>query len=38
MRDERFTQYADLLLDTCIEVQPGWEVLVLGPPHSRPLH
>jgi aminopeptidase len=37
MTDERFTQYADLLLDTCVEVQPGWEVLVLGPPQARPL-
>jgi aminopeptidase len=37
VKDERFTKYADLLLDTCVEVQPGWEVLVLGPPHSRPL-
>jgi aminopeptidase len=37
MKDERFRRYADLLLDTCLGVQPGWEVLILGPPHSRPL-
>jgi aminopeptidase len=37
MKDERFTRYADLLLDTCVGVQPGWEVLVVGAPHSRPL-
>jgi len=37
MKDERYTQYADLLLDTCVAVQPGWEVLIVGPPHSRPL-
>ena len=37
MKDERFERYADLLLDTCIEVQPGWEVLVVGHPQSRAL-
>jgi aminopeptidase len=37
VKDERFRRYADLLLDTCLGVQPGWEVLVVGPPHSRPL-
>jgi aminopeptidase len=37
VKDERLTRYADLLLDTCLGVQPGWEVLVVGPPHSRPL-
>jgi len=37
MRDERLRQYADLLLDTCITVEPGWQVLVLGSPPGRPL-
>ena len=29
--------YADLLLDTCLGVQPGWQVLVVGTPLGRPL-
>jgi len=37
MRNERDRSYADLLLDTCIAVEPGWQVLVLGTPHGRPL-
>ena len=37
MRDERLTRYAELLLDTCIGVQAGWEVLVVSTPHARPL-
>ncbi len=37
MKDPRVRQYADLLLDTCLGVQPGWEVLVLGTPEGRPL-
>ena len=30
-------QYADLLVDTCVGIQPGWQVLVLGSPPGRPL-
>jgi aminopeptidase len=37
VKDPRVAQYADLLLDTCLGVQPGWEVLVLGTPQGRPL-
>ena len=37
MRDERIAKYAELLLDTCLGVQPGWEVLVLGSSPGRPL-
>src|SRR5204862_7292310 len=37
VKDEPFTQYADLLLDMCVGVQSGWEVLIVGSPHSRPL-
>jgi aminopeptidase len=35
--DERVERYARLLVETCVDVQPGWEVLVLGSPHGRPL-
>jgi aminopeptidase len=35
--DPRVKQYAELLLDTCLGVQPGWEVLVIGTPQGRPL-
>ena len=37
MKDERLSRYADLLVGTCIDVQPRWEVLVLGSPPGRPL-
>ncbi|HET7647388.1 MAG TPA: aminopeptidase [Gaiellaceae bacterium] len=37
MPDRRVEQYADLLLDTCLRVQPGWQVLVWGYPQARPL-
>jgi aminopeptidase len=37
VKDPRVAQYAELLLDTCIGIQPGWEVLVLGTPLGRPL-
>ena len=30
MRDPRDEQYARLLVETCIDVQPGWQVLVLS--------
>jgi aminopeptidase len=37
MPDQRLEQYARLLVDTCIDVQPGWQVLVVGTPLGRPL-
>jgi aminopeptidase len=35
--DRRIEQYARLLVETCIDVQPGWQVLVVGTPLGRPL-
>jgi aminopeptidase len=35
--DSRVQRYAELLLDTCLGVQPGWQVLVWGTPLGRPL-
>jgi aminopeptidase len=35
--DPRIERYAALLLDTCLGVQPGWQVLVWGMPPARPL-
>lgn len=37
MRDPRLVPYADLLLDTCLGVQPGWQVVVAGGWPARPL-
>jgi aminopeptidase len=37
MTDDRVARYADLLVDTCLDVQPGWEVLVFGGSAARPL-
>jgi aminopeptidase len=37
MPDERIEQYARLLVDTCIDAQPEWQVLVLSNPPARPL-
>ena len=37
MADPRIERYAALLLDTCVRVQPGWQVLVWGMPAARPL-
>jgi aminopeptidase len=37
MTDERVTRYAELLVDTCLGVQPGWQVVVYGSPQGRPL-
>jgi aminopeptidase len=36
--DPRIREYARLLVETCIDVQPGWQVLVLGSTYSRPLN
>jgi aminopeptidase len=33
----RVEGYAELLLDTCLGVQPGWQVLVWSTPWARPL-
>jgi aminopeptidase len=35
--DPRVERYAALLLDTCLHVEPGWQVLVWGYPQARPL-
>jgi aminopeptidase len=37
MRDPRLEQYARILLDDCIGVQHGWQVLVSAPHGARPL-
>lgn len=35
--DPRDRAYAELLVDTCVGVRSGWQVLVLGSPAARPL-
>jgi aminopeptidase len=35
--DARVKELADLLVDRCVGVQPGWQVLVHGNPLARPL-
>ena len=37
MADPRVTEYAELLVDTCVGVQDGWQVVIVGPPLARPL-
>src|SRR5688500_9269725 len=37
MRDPRLEQYARILTDTCVGVQPGWQVIVSSGPLGRPL-
>lgn len=37
MEDPRLEDYARLLVETCVGVQPGWQVLVAGTPLARPL-
>lgn len=37
MSDPRDRQYAELIVDGCLGVQPGWQVLVGGNPLARPL-
>ena len=37
MRDPRDEQYARILVETCIDVQPGWQVIVLSGPLGGPL-
>ena len=37
MRDPRIEAYAKLLVERCLDVQPGWEVLIRSTPLARPL-
>src|SRR5262249_30356524 len=37
MRDPRDEQYARILVETCIDVQPGWQVVVAASPRAQPL-
>jgi aminopeptidase len=37
MADPRLERYARLLVETCLEVQPGWQVLVYSGALARPL-
>jgi aminopeptidase len=35
--DPRVERLAELLTERCVDVQPGWQVLVMGHPAARPL-
>jgi aminopeptidase len=35
--DPRVVQYADLLVERCLAVQPGWQVLIRSQPAARPV-
>jgi aminopeptidase len=37
MSDPRLEQYARLLVERCLDVQPGWQVIVSSTPVARPL-
>ena len=37
MADPRIEQYARLLVERSVDVQPGWEVVVIASTHARPL-
>ena len=37
MRDPRIDEYARLLVERSVDVQPGWQVVVRGTPLARPL-
>ncbi len=37
MADSRDRRYAELIVDSCLRVQPGWQVYVGGNPQARPL-
>ncbi|MBD0347821.1 MAG: aminopeptidase [Thermoleophilia bacterium] len=37
LRDPRIEEYARIMVDTCVGVQPGWQVLVAGGVLARPL-
>ena len=38
MPDPRVTAYAKLLVERCLGVQPGWQVLIRTTPLARPLY
>jgi aminopeptidase len=35
--DPRVQQYARLVVERSVDVQPGWQVMVISQPHARPL-
>ncbi len=35
--DPRVAQYAELLVERCLDVQPGWQVLIRSQPAARPV-
>jgi aminopeptidase len=37
VNDSRVEQYAKLLVERCVDVQPGWQVVVVGSALARPL-
>jgi aminopeptidase len=37
MADQRITEYARVLVETCVDVQPDWQVLVYSGPLAGPL-
>jgi aminopeptidase len=37
MADPRIEQYARIMVETCVDVQPGWQVVVAGGHLGRPL-
>ena len=37
MTETRLEAYARLLVEYCLDVQPGWQVLIRTQPESRPL-
>ena len=37
MRDPRIEEYARIMVETCVDVQPGWQVAVAGNALGRPL-
>ena len=38
MPDPRVAEYAGLLVERCLDVQPGWQVLIRTTPLARPLY
>src|SRR5580765_2739489 len=37
MPDPRISQYAQLLVERCVHVEPGWQVMINSTPLARPL-
>ncbi len=37
MKDSRVEEYARLLVERCVHVEPGWQVLLISTPLARPL-